>query len=71
MELQALNGLSFPLTKVRPKGHTINGEPAPDNGYITLSDAPGFGIDLERDLLVRRQMIWDTRSRAGSEALAR
>lgn len=37
--------------KVRAKGHAIIGEPAPDNGYITLSDAPGFGIDLKRELL--------------------
>jgi L-rhamnonate dehydratase len=38
-------------TKVIPKRHAIIGEPAPDNGYITLSDKPGFGIELERSLL--------------------
>lgn len=38
-------------TKVIPKRHAIVGEPAPDNGYITLSDKPGFGIELQRSLL--------------------
>ena len=38
-------------TKVIPKRHAIIGEPAPDNGYITLNDKPGFGIDLQRSLL--------------------
>lgn len=37
--------------EVRPKRHAIIGEPAPDNGWVSLSDAPGFGIDLRRDLL--------------------
>ena len=38
-------------TKVIPKRHAIIGEPAPDNGYVVLSDKPGFGIELERSLL--------------------
>jgi L-rhamnonate dehydratase len=38
-------------TEVVPKRHVIIGEPAPEDGYITLSDAPGFGIELERSLL--------------------
>jgi len=38
--------------QVKPKGHVIVGEPAPVDGHVTLSDAPGFGIDLRRDLLV-------------------
>lgn len=39
-------------TKVVAKGHVIIGEPAPEDGQIYLGDAPGFGIELERSLLV-------------------
>jgi len=42
-------------TEVRAKGHVIIGEPAPKDGYIHLSDEPGFGIELERSLLIPLQ----------------
>lgn len=38
--------------KIVPKGHILTGEPAPVDGYVTLSDEPGFGVGLNRDLLI-------------------
>lgn len=37
--------------EVRPIFDSIVGEPLPVNGRVTLSDAPGFGVELNRDLL--------------------
>lgn len=39
-------------TSVQPKRHVIKGEPAPIDGHVSLSEEPGFGIDLERSLLL-------------------
>jgi L-rhamnonate dehydratase len=39
-------------TQVVAKGHAIRGEPAPVDGQIYLGDAPGFGIELERSVLI-------------------
>jgi L-alanine-DL-glutamate epimerase-like enolase superfamily enzyme len=36
---------------VRPIFDAIDGEPLPVNGHVTLTDAPGFGVELHRDLL--------------------
>ncbi len=36
---------------VRPIFDAIIGEPLPVNGHVTLTDAPGFGVELNRDLL--------------------
>lgn len=36
---------------VRPIFDAIIGEPLPVNGHVTLSDAPGFGVELNRDLI--------------------
>ena len=30
-------------------GNMFTGEPLADNGTITLSDAPGWGLELDRD----------------------
>lgn len=38
-------------TEVLPKGHVILGEPAPVDGHVTLSSEPGFGIELNRDVI--------------------
>jgi L-rhamnonate dehydratase len=38
-------------TTVRPIFDAILGEPLPQNGHVTLGDAPGFGVELNRDLL--------------------
>jgi L-alanine-DL-glutamate epimerase-like enolase superfamily enzyme len=38
-------------TEVIPKGGAIIGEPAPVDGHLVLSDAPGFGIELNRDAI--------------------
>jgi len=38
-------------TKVLAKGHAIIGEPAPVDGHVMLSDEPGFGIHLNRDVI--------------------
>ena len=34
-------------------GNLFTGEPVPVDGAVTLSDAPGFGVELLRDRLVR------------------
>lgn len=39
-------------TAVRGRGHEIVGEPGPIDGYITLTDDPGFGIGLNHDVLI-------------------
>ncbi len=38
-------------TSVRPIFDAIVGEPLPVKGRVTLSDAPGFGVELNHDLL--------------------
>jgi L-rhamnonate dehydratase len=38
--------------KVRPIFDSIIGEPLPVNGRVTLSDKPGFGVELNHDYLV-------------------
>jgi L-rhamnonate dehydratase len=38
-------------TSVRPIFDSIIGEPLPVNGHVTLTDKPGFGVELNRDLL--------------------
>ena len=37
--------------EVRPIFDAILGEPLPVNGRVTLTDSPGFGVELNRDLL--------------------
>jgi L-rhamnonate dehydratase len=39
-------------TTVRPIFDSIVGEPLPVNGRVTLSDKPGFGVELNHDYLV-------------------
>jgi L-rhamnonate dehydratase len=39
-------------TTVRPIFESIIGEPLPVNGHVTLSNKPGFGVELNRDFLV-------------------
>lgn len=39
-------------TSVRPIFDAILGEPLPVNGHVTLTDKPGFGVELNRDFLV-------------------
>jgi L-alanine-DL-glutamate epimerase-like enolase superfamily enzyme len=29
----------------------VIGEPLPVNGHVTLTDEPGFGVELNRDLI--------------------
>jgi L-rhamnonate dehydratase len=38
-------------TQVIPKGGAIVGEPAPVDGHVVLADEPGFGIQLNRDVI--------------------
>lgn len=38
-------------TSVRPIFDAVLGEPLPVNGRVTLSNAPGFGVELNRDLI--------------------
>ncbi len=38
-------------TAIRPIFDAILGEPLPVNGHVTLSNAPGFGVELNRDLI--------------------
>ena len=38
-------------TSVRPIFEAIIGEPLPVNGHVTLGSSPGFGVELNRDLL--------------------
>lgn len=38
-------------TTVRPIFDAIIGEPLPENGHVILGDLPGFGVELNRDLL--------------------
>jgi len=37
--------------EVRPIFDAIEGEPLPEDGTITLSDDPGFGVDLNREII--------------------
>ena len=39
-------------TSVRPVFDSIIGEPLPVQGHVTLSESPGFGVELNRDYLV-------------------
>ncbi len=39
-------------SQVVARGHVISGEPAPVDGYVDLGDNPGFGIELDRSLLI-------------------
>jgi L-rhamnonate dehydratase len=38
-------------TAIRPIFDAILGEPLPVNGHVTLSNAPGFGVELNRELI--------------------
>jgi L-rhamnonate dehydratase len=38
-------------TAVRPIFAAIAGEPLPVNGHVTLGTSPGFGVELNRELL--------------------
>lgn len=38
-------------TAVEPIFNAINGEPVPEDGVVTLSDDPGFGVELNHDQL--------------------
>lgn len=38
-------------TTVRPIFDALLGEPLPKNGHVTLGDAPGFGVELNHELL--------------------
>jgi L-rhamnonate dehydratase len=38
-------------TRVRPIFDAVIGEPLPVNGFVTVTDAPGFGVELNRDFL--------------------
>ena len=38
-------------TEVRPIFDAIIDEPLPVDGHVTLNDKPGFGVELNRDLL--------------------
>jgi L-rhamnonate dehydratase len=38
-------------TTVRPIFDAVIGEPLPVNGHVTLTDEPGFGVELNRDLI--------------------
>jgi L-rhamnonate dehydratase len=40
-----------PGRDVQPIFSSITGEPLPENGRIRLSDAPGFGVELNRKCL--------------------
>ena len=39
-------------TQVRPIFDSLVGEPLPENGFVTVPDRPGFGVELKRDYLV-------------------
>jgi L-rhamnonate dehydratase len=39
-------------TSVRPIFDAVIGEPLPENGFVTVPDRPGFGVELNRDYLV-------------------
>lgn len=39
------------LTQEEADRSLFDGEPVPVNGYVTVSDAPGFGLELKRDKL--------------------
>jgi L-rhamnonate dehydratase len=38
-------------TEVRPIFDAIEGEPLPEDGTIDLDADPGFGVDLNRDII--------------------
>ena len=46
----------FPHHNSDPDTQILTGQPQPVDGYITLSDAPGFGLELNRDAL--RRYTW-------------
>ena len=39
-------------TSIRPIFDALIGEPLPENGFVTVPDRPGFGVELNRDYLV-------------------
>jgi len=39
------------LTQEEADRSLFEGEPVPVDGYVTVSDAPGFGLELKRDKL--------------------
>ena len=47
----------FPDHNLDPETRILTGQPRPVDGYITLSDAPGLGLELDRDALKR--FTWD------------
>jgi L-rhamnonate dehydratase len=38
-------------TEIRPLFESLEGEPVPEDGVITLDDDPGFGVELNRDII--------------------
>ena len=38
-------------TSVRPIFDAVLGEPLPVHGHVPLSDAPGFGVEFNRDFI--------------------
>ncbi len=61
-------------TEVRPIFEAIIGEPLPVNGHVSLGASPGFGVELNRELLVpidfqtSRSALYRTRLSAESSA---
>jgi len=43
----------FPDHNLDPDSQILTGQPRAENGYITLPDAPGLGLELNRDALKR------------------
>lgn len=43
----------FPDHNLDPDTQVLTGQPRPVDGYITLPDAPGLGLELNRDALKR------------------
>ncbi len=39
-------------TKLRPVFDAVIGEPLPENGFLTIPERPGFGVELNEDYLV-------------------
>ena len=47
----------FPPHEPAPGTELLIGQPEPKDGYVELSDAPGFGLELNKDVVKR--YIWD------------
>lgn len=44
--------MSEQADRIEPNfGSVFKNEPLPENGYVTLPDTPGFGLELNRDAL--------------------